>query len=128
MSILTLKVKSKLGQIVFHEVSHENTVSELRKALSRRCNVEENNLNVLAGFPPKYISADDNEKSLLEMGINSGDTLIVEEKVAKPSENVNIAEYEKQVNARGLLLRKVVPSDNSCLFTSVGFVISGMLT
>lgn len=37
----------------------------------------------------------------------------------------HIVDQENFANAPGVLMRKVVPADNSCLFTSVGYVLNG---
>lgn len=40
----------------------------------------------------------------------------------------HIVDQESFANAPGVLMRKVVPADNSCLFTSVGYVLNGKQT
>lgn len=37
----------------------------------------------------------------------------------------HIVDQENFANIPGVLMRKVVPADNSCLFTSVGYVLNG---
>jgi len=37
----------------------------------------------------------------------------------------HIIDQETFANTPGVLMRKVVPADNSCLFTSVGYVLNG---
>lgn len=37
----------------------------------------------------------------------------------------HIVDQENFATAPGVLMRKVVPADNSCLFTSVGYVLNG---
>jgi len=37
----------------------------------------------------------------------------------------HIVDQETFANTPGVLMRKVVPADNSCLFTSVGYVLNG---
>lgn len=82
----------------------------------------------------------DNNATLESLCICSGDTLIVEEKQGASSERskeINAKKLEQetqyahiaesQLNCPGILMRKVVPADNSCLFTSIGYVLSGNL-
>jgi len=37
----------------------------------------------------------------------------------------HIVDQESFTDSPGVLMRKVVPADNSCLFTSVGYVLNG---
>lgn len=37
----------------------------------------------------------------------------------------HIVDQESFMDAPGVLMKKVVPADNSCLFTSVGYVLNG---
>lgn len=37
----------------------------------------------------------------------------------------HIVDQESFADAPGVLMKKVVPADNSCLFTSVGYVLNG---
>lgn len=37
----------------------------------------------------------------------------------------HIVDQESFVDTPGVLMKKVVPADNSCLFTSVGYVLNG---
>ncbi|XP_040578995.1 ubiquitin thioesterase Otu1 [Lepeophtheirus salmonis] len=62
---------------------------------------------VLCGYPPKPILEAD--QPLSELGVRSGDVLIREEEEA------------------GVIERKEVPADNSCLFTSVNYCLSGVV-
>ena len=67
-------------------------------------------------------------------GIISGDTLIVEEKSPlyngkQKSEEIgrtHIVDEKNFTNTPGVLMKKVVPADNSWLFTSVGYVLNGI--
>ncbi|KAL0270875.1 UNVERIFIED_CONTAM: hypothetical protein PYX00_008148 [Menopon gallinae] len=136
MECLVLKLKTKSGQFVLKELTKNHTVSDLKVQLSLQCQISQNDLRVLAGYPPKPINLSNNSLTLDSIGVNTGDTLIVEEKkdhvqnkenenpVPKP-DDMSVQMYEEQINRRGILMRKVVPADNSCLFTSVGFTISG---
>lgn len=137
MECLVLKLKTKSGQFVLKDLTKNHTVSDLKIHLSLQCQISQNDLRVLAGYPPKPINLSNNSLTLDSIGVNTGDTLIVEEKkdyvqnkenenpVLNP-EDISVQVYEQQINRHGILMRKVVPADNSCLFTSVGFTISGM--
>ncbi|XP_049770744.1 ubiquitin thioesterase OTU1 isoform X2 [Schistocerca cancellata] len=141
MSSLVLKLKTKSGQNVVEGLTAASTVRDLKTKLCSLTNIGEMNLHVLSGYPPKALDLSDNEANLRNVGISSGDVLIVENKPgAKPkviSRN-DVIPATRLDNDRvrphvtdaisdfpGVLMRKIVPADNSCLFTSIGFVLGG---
>ncbi|CAK0879071.1 unnamed protein product [Prorocentrum cordatum] len=67
-------------------------------------------LQLLAGFPPRPLELPgDLAAPLSSLGLRSGDTLIARE--VEPA------------GATGVLVRRVVDSNNSCLFEATGYVI-----
>lgn len=136
MAGFALKVKCKGGQNIVKGLTAHSTASELKQQLSELFSMKPNDINVLAGFPPKSVNLSDNSITLEALGISSGDTLIVEEKLNSEAKEKIAAKKmeqetqyahiaESQLNCPGILMRKVVPSDNSCLFTSIGYVLNG---
>lgn len=135
-----LKVKTKQGHHVVSDLNPDETIGNLKVKLSELTRIPAEGLNVLVGFPPKPIDLSANENRLSVTGIINGDTLIVEEKSIPdvvPQQHRNNLQLEEDIlltqrlanqgeeNASGLesqsiLLKQVVPSDNSCLFTSIG--------
>lgn len=131
-----LKVKTKNGNLVLKLSVPPKTISELKNELCSLTNILPSQLQVLCGFPPKRLDLGEESKSLEECNIHSGDTLIVEENVPAsnvegsntPTENDHKRHVEDHSMGKpGILLKKVVPADNSCLFTSIGFVLGGKL-
>jgi len=49
------------------------------------------------------------------------------ETVAHPESQSHITDIDQRNGVCGILMKKVVPSDNSCLFTSFEFVVSGIV-
>ena len=131
MTALAFKVKSKNGQQILKDLTSDSTVGELKMFLSSISDVSAERVGVLCGYPPKPLDISNDSQKLSDIGLKTGETLIVEEKPAvttgpsktpdsKPQEN-GIASHETLVPIRpGILMKKVVPSDNSCLFTSIG--------
>lgn len=119
----------------------QSSISELKKLLSEIFSLNGTDVQILSGFPPKPVNLADASATLESLGICSGDTLIVDEKQGTSSggseaskvkdtkqveQDAHFAHItESQLNCPGILMRKVVPSDNSCLFTSVGYVLGG---
>lgn len=130
MATLAFKVKSKNGQQILKDLTSNSSVGELKRFLSNLTEVSMERVCVLCGYPPKPIDISDNSKTLGQIGLKSGETLIVEEKVPskvevnkppEPKAMENGISHETIGPCRpGILMKKVVPSDNSCLFTSIG--------
>lgn len=132
-----LKVKTKQGHHVVSNLSANETICNLKSKISELTKIPADVLNVKFGFPPKPL--DLMAKSVSDAGIINGDTLIVEEKSTPdvvpekhpnniqlsdnplPTESIrNDEENAFGLSPQGILLKQVVPSDNSCLFTSIG--------
>ncbi|CAH2071828.1 unnamed protein product, partial [Iphiclides podalirius] len=136
MAALALKVKNKDGQHILKDLTSESTVGELKIFLSSLSDVSIERIYVLCGYPPKPLDISNDNQTLSDIGLKTGETLILEEKTGlqettpkpqpqKPVEN-GVASHETIGPCRpGILMKKVVPPDNSCLFTSIGFVLNG---
>lgn len=130
-----LKVKTKRGQHLLNTLDADSSVIDLKKKLSELTEIPETNLHILTGFPPKPLDISNETSTIKTVGIVNGDTLILEDKagasVANPNGKVRDQEASDEEFARslaaaennefnGILMKKVVPADNSCLFTSIG--------
>ncbi|KAG8201304.1 hypothetical protein JTE90_016786 [Oedothorax gibbosus] len=119
----------------------DNTVMDMKKCLQQYSNISPDEMRILCGYPPKPIREEEHDLKLCEVKIFSGDTIIVETikrpvqeiKDKKSSEHVmgnklgeaNRQEYNlMEVEQGGIMMRHVVPSDNSCLFNSVYFALN----
>jgi len=137
----TLRLKTKEGQQIVNLISTDN-VGTLKEKIAELSQISTNRLNVLGGFPPKALDLSDLTKPLSAIGITNGDTLIVNEKhpdeISSPPPATNteqadsllaqrLADEEMEITVDGILLKQVVPSDNSCLFTSIGYVLNGKI-
>jgi ubiquitin thioesterase OTU1 len=134
MAGFTLNFKTKSGQVVVKGLAPKDTISELKRKLSSLTNIKESALHILSGYPPKPLDLSVSEATLESKGICSGDTLILEEKqqniLFPGQQNVRSEQprhhiADSKLRCPGILMRMVVPADNSCLFTSIGFVLSG---
>lgn len=142
MANFVLKVKTKTGQIVVNTLTPDSTVKDLKQHLSKISNIPVHRLHVLVGFPPKILDLSKESTRLSSIGIVSGDSLILEEKqiddnkvessardetyqnIQNSNESLSLKEWESQ-DCPGILMKHIVPADNSCLFTSMHFVING---
>ena len=150
-----LRVRCEAGQGVVRglvtEDSLEKLISHSLEALGMDEIKEMDSLKLLSGFPPKPLDISDRDKSISSVGITSGDTIIFQvsqgQSVTKSTESQPAPappqprqEQEKNNHKRlktdnsthqnsqnSKLRRKVVPADNSCLFTSINYCMSGAL-
>lgn len=140
MATLTLKVKTKDAEHIVGDLTAATTIDQLKRKLAAVTNIRPDCLNVLLGFPPKKLDLSDVSLTLEASGIRNGVKLIVEETTPPPAAAA-VVQQQQQSPLRnsaaaaaesyaeeiindgitpGILLKKVVPSDNSCLFTSIG--------
>lgn len=100
-------------------LSESSLVLELQEKIFHVTNVPCYAQRILLGFPPKELNVRDAKVQLSSIGIKSGDTLIVE----KRKQGVPLTDQVNEVPHK--LMRKIVPADNSCLFSSISFVMLG---
>lgn len=132
MSDIVLRLKCRAGTFPM-TVSLTCAISDLREQISILSDIPSTSIKLLLGFPPKPIQ--NFEGSIIDAGLKSGDTIIAEfdsnsagvQQVKVETESKILKHVTEQEVESGvpLILRKVVPADNSCLFTSIGFVLGG---
>lgn len=146
MAELELRLKCRAGTFPM-TVPTSLAVSDLREQASALSQIPVASIKLLLGFPPKPIPRTDG--SVGEAGLKSGDTIIAEADpnsgaaaasvapsraveaetaaATRPETEVlrHVTGGEITVGDVPLILRKIVPADNSCLFTSLGFVLGG---
>ncbi|KAJ8921871.1 hypothetical protein NQ315_008504 [Exocentrus adspersus] len=128
MAGFALRVKTKSGHQVVNTLTKDSSIKELKQVLSTLSNIPVNRLQILSGYPPKILDVTQDNLNLANSGITSGDTLILEEKIGSqsaPEEKPARKHVEDPFDCPGILMKNVVPADNSCLFTSVHFVLNG---
>ncbi|XP_059486462.1 ubiquitin thioesterase OTU1 [Neocloeon triangulifer] len=144
-SVLTLKIKAGSEQSVIKDLTSSSSLSDLTEKVSCFSGIAESRLKLLAGFPPKILELGDKNKSLVDAGIKSGDVIMAQERPASPVMTEAVADHREEHThpaptpqssdlissysaaqaTGGMLMRQVVPSDNSCLFTSINYVLNG---
>lgn len=132
MSDVVLRLKCRAGTFPL-TVPLNGAVTDLREQASALSEIPVASIRLLMGFPPRPLPSYDG--SVADAGLKSGDTLIAELDSTSAGHKQARAEAESEIlkhvtgqetsNEVPLILRKVVPADNSCLFTSMGFVLGG---
>lgn len=133
MTNFLLKLKTKSGQHVVNNLTIDSSVRSLQTCISELTEIPVHSLQILIGFPPKPFVCSNVEDALGTSGIANGDTLIIDEislsesekaeldRAFKISQDARLAEELASASeTSGILLKKVVPADNCCLFTSIG--------
>ena len=124
---INLRVRSGTGQCVLSDLTLESTLAELKRHVSLVMQIPAETLKLLHGFPPLPIDMHDTGKSLQMLNFRSGDTVIAQEdaNLARPAATPRRAAALPSQPAQAMLTRDCVAANNSCLFTSIHFVLSG---
>ncbi|XP_077290955.1 yod1 deubiquitinase [Arctopsyche grandis] len=128
MTGFSVRVRSAGGQVEVGALQPGSSVAELVAAAARCLQTSPATLTLLAGFPPRPLPTAPPTITIAECGVRPGDTLVAETAPAPAPAPATARAPPPDVSGlvgRSPLIKHVVPSDNSCLFTSVGFVTSG---
>lgn len=127
-SNFVLRCKTKKGAFTLTDLSHDSTVEDMKLSLAKLTAVNPESMKFLGGYPPKPLATENGDEKLSDLNIHSGDTLIMEikkdipENVPKGAEGNAI--QDARMNQSAIMMRRVVPSNNSCLFTSIQLILS----
>ncbi|XP_062842607.1 ubiquitin thioesterase OTU1 [Trichomycterus rosablanca] len=124
--MLRLRCKAKNGTHLMQGLTHQSCVQELKDKVEELTGIPCNVQKIMVGYPPSSLDLSDKDAHLKDYPIKSGDTLIVEEEKNKPKVETNSTTPKTPLlDCSPVLERRVVPADNSCLFTSVNYVVEG---
>ncbi|XP_035239513.1 ubiquitin thioesterase OTU1 [Anguilla anguilla] len=128
--MLRLRCKAKNGTHMMQGLTHQSCVEELKSKVKELTGIPCDVQKIMVGYPPSSLDLSSGG-SLKDYPIKSGDTLIVEEEKNKPVPQAKApvskapTPAEPRPEAPPALTRRVVPADNSCLFTSVYYAVEG---
>ncbi|KAK2915390.1 hypothetical protein Q8A73_005984 [Channa argus] len=124
--MLRLRCKTKNGSHIMQGLTHQSCVQELKRKVEELTGIPCDVQKIMVGYPPSSLDLRNGDAHLKDYPIKSGDTLIVEEEKNKPKSQAHPAVTKAPcLEASPMLARRVVPADNSCLFTSVYYVVEG---
>uniref|UniRef100_A0A8C4ZQL1 Ubiquitin thioesterase OTU n=1 Tax=Gadus morhua TaxID=8049 RepID=A0A8C4ZQL1_GADMO len=121
--MLRLRCKTKNGSHLMQGLSQHSCVQELKSKVEELTGIPCDVQKILVGYPPSSLDLRNGHAHLKDYPIKSGDTLIVEEE--KNKMKTQVPRLEPCPEPRPVLARRVVPADNSCLFTSVSYAVEG---
>ncbi|KAM9524116.1 ubiquitin thioesterase OTU1-like isoform 1-T1 [Salvelinus alpinus] len=124
--MLRLRCKTKNGSHIMQGLTHQSSVQELKSKVEELTGIPCDVQKIMVGYPPSSLDLRNRDAHLRDYPIKSGDTLIVEEKNKMKTQTINSAVTKgPRLESPPVLARRVVPADNSCLFTSVSYVVEG---
>ncbi|XP_015795379.1 ubiquitin thioesterase OTU1 [Tetranychus urticae] len=140
--ILPLRCKTATGSIQIESLYETSTIKEMKEVISSVTGIHPETLVIRRGFPPIPIDLTDETKPLIEAITSSKEMLIIEgssadrgsyaskptplepssfpTKPTRPTQSYNVPVQP----SKGVLMRHVVPANNSCLFTSINFCLT----
>ncbi|XP_044144298.1 ubiquitin thioesterase OTU1 [Bufo gargarizans] len=123
--MLRLRCKTREGTHLLQGLTDLSSVRELQERIAGLTGISGPTQRVMVGYPPASLDLADGDAALRDLPIKSGDTLIVEEDKSKPTTTSIHSINDRTIIKRPQIVRRVVPADNSCLFTSVYYVVEG---
>ncbi|XP_075471313.1 ubiquitin thioesterase OTU1 isoform X1 [Ascaphus truei] len=127
--MLRLRCKTRDGTQLLQGLTDLSSIRELKERIAGLTGISGPMQRVMVGFPPENLDLNNGEATLRDLPIKSGDTLIVEEDKTKRKTELSPASKpslnDRIVSAQPAIARRVVPADNSCLFTSIYYVVEG---
>ncbi|MGH0158983.1 UNVERIFIED_CONTAM: hypothetical protein FKN15_036627 [Acipenser sinensis] len=123
--MLRLRCKAKNGTHLMQGLTSLSCVQELKDKVAELTGIPCEVQKIMAGYPPSSLDLSNGDVHLQDFPIKSGDTLIVEEEKNKPKPQPPLGVSKSNASpslpkdSSPVLARRVVPADNSCLFTSV---------
>lgn len=140
---LILRVRSKKGMSRVQSLTLNSTLKDLKNQITELTGIQYSNIKIMKGYPPTMLENSNESATLQSLSLHNGDLLTIEEftadKQQHASESKALAEKSNSSlspkaktshsskdskPSSGVLLRKVVPANNSCLFTSIHFVMT----
>jgi ubiquitin thioesterase OTU1 len=109
------------------DVAGDTHLGVLPFFIEERADIPAHRIALSSGFPPRPLATDgDNAGRLVSDVLRSGDMLIVKDTGSEGSGELRRGhtngKYVPPSHPQGILVRRNVPADNSCLFHSVSFV------
>ena len=129
-SSINLKLRSPKGILSLENIAVSVSFSDFKKEISKKTGIALEALIIKVGYPPKNIAQSPDTTPLTSLNISSGDLIIIEENPNAPKPitkeeptkilDLNSIRDEQIPNKDGLIMiRRIIPSDNSCLFHAI---------
>ncbi|EFC41398.1 predicted protein [Naegleria gruberi] len=158
-----IRIRLPASQMALRGVDFSSTVDWLKQQIQKESKIEPSKQKLKMGFPPQEIAGQQNQsefnaKKLSDIGVKSGESLIVEEtseyasivnnsqpivveddditpssyKIIKPESYSDVPPRPHSVGtddstliAESVVIKRVIDSDNSCLFNAFAYCLEG---
>ncbi|KAK7503382.1 hypothetical protein BaRGS_00005303 [Batillaria attramentaria] len=136
---LRLRCQTRAGIKVLEGLMPNSTIADLVVEVSRATAIPAGRLKIKLGFPPRSIDMSDIDRSLSDLQVQSGDKITADEDMSLTNSSSSTPDQslsgsrgmsadsllvQQLTSRRGVLQRKVVPADNSCLFTAINALMT----
>lgn len=136
---LRLRCQTRGGLKSLEGLMPTSTIAELLLVVSKATAIPAARLKVKVGFPPKLIDTSDVNRTMSDLELRSGDKITVDEDTAAGGNSPaatpvkgkqGTADADRLLQQQlasgfyGVLQRRVVPADNSCLFTAINALMT----
>eukprot|EP00927_Polykrikos_kofoidii_P048809 TRINITY_DN43006_c0_g1_i1.p1 TRINITY_DN43006_c0_g1~~TRINITY_DN43006_c0_g1_i1.p1 ORF type:complete len:289 (-),score=39.11 TRINITY_DN43006_c0_g1_i1:252-1118(-) len=108
---MEFRLRGPAGQTTLKGVASEGDVGAFLDQVADATGVSKICLQLLVGFPPKPLQLPNNSDPVSSLGLRTGEAITVRE--VEPA------------GSAGVVARRIIESDNSCLFNAIGYVMEG---
>lgn len=120
----TFRIRSPAG-VNTVKLGPDATLLDLKASIYSITDILPDSQQLKFGFPPAVVDDSNEDANLKSLGISSGETIIVD---IRSSNTSNSSSQPKQPAAqtaekRLTVIRRVIASDNSCLFNAIGYAL-----
>lgn len=113
----SVRIRHSSKQFEVTDLTATTPVCELVKKIALQLNCKPEQVSIKFGFPPKPLDTS-STNPLEAFDITSGESLIAETKAEEaPKQIPDVKE--------NVMIRRIIPADNSCLFNSIAYALEG---
>ncbi|KFM83402.1 Ubiquitin thioesterase OTU1, partial [Stegodyphus mimosarum] len=128
-SKFVIKCQTVHGTFILKDLTESSTVEDLKDSLSKIVKVNPEEMKIFCGYPPKAVAVEAETSRLGDINIHSFDTVIIEFQKELVAGHQGITRRDVPASdiitpESGIMMRYDVPANNSCLFTSIYFILS----
>jgi ubiquitin thioesterase OTU1 len=140
-SSLTLQLRTNTSRFKIDELKSTDTINTLKQLIEKKTGISTTRQLLKVGYPPKVLNTTGNDTTLSTVGIKNGETILVEESLntlpgddnrskdritSRPKRpSTSHIENIDTVAVEGDISRRIIPSDNSCLFNAFAHCLYG---